>query len=172
MPLLDMAQRQNNNWCSLPVMNYVADFLEMERMRVYEVATFYTMFNRDPVGKYFVQVCTTTPCELCGSGEIVKAVEEHLGIKVGETTEDKLFTLVEVECAGACVNAPTFCINDDYYEDLTPETAKKILDDLKAGKTPKVGPQVSNRKTCEPNGGATSLLQTPHKPGFKVRTDI
>jgi NADH dehydrogenase (ubiquinone) flavoprotein 2 len=114
IPLLDLGQRQLG-FTSISVMNYVASLLEMPPMRVYEVATFYTMFNRDPVGKYFVQVCTTTPCQLCGSDEIVKAVEEELGIKVGETTKDGMFSIVEVECAGACVNAPVVAVNDDYY---------------------------------------------------------
>ncbi|KAJ2462225.1 NADH:ubiquinone oxidoreductase 24, partial [Coemansia sp. RSA 2322] len=120
IPLLHLAQKQNG-WTSISVMNYIAKFLEVPPMRVYEVATFYTMFNRSPVGKYFLQVCTTTPCELCGASQIVKTIEKHLGIKVGETTSDKLFTLVEVECAGACVNAPVISVNDDYFEDLTPE---------------------------------------------------
>lgn len=98
-------------------------------MRVYEVATFYTMYNRDPVGKYHLQVCTTTPCQLggCGSDVIVKAISEHLGIKAGQTTKDGLFTFVEVECLGACVNAPMVQINDDYYEDLTPESIVTLL---------------------------------------------
>jgi NADH dehydrogenase (ubiquinone) flavoprotein 2 len=96
-------------------MNEVARVLEMPPMRVYEVATFYTMFSREPVGKHFLQVCTTTPCELCGSAAVVEALEVELGIKVGETTPDGLFTLVEVECAGACVNAPVLAVNDDYF---------------------------------------------------------
>ncbi|KAJ3305979.1 hypothetical protein HDV03_000821 [Kappamyces sp. JEL0829] len=124
MPLLDLGQRQAG-FTSISVMNYVAKLLEIPPMRVYEVATFYTMYNRylmrsyrlyrDPVGKYFLQVCTTTPCQLCGSESIVQAVEKELGIHVGETTNDNMFTLVEVECAGACVNAPVMAINDDYY---------------------------------------------------------
>ena len=114
MPLLDLGQRQLG-FTSISVMNHVAELLEIPPMRVYEVATFYTMYNREPIGKYFLQVCTTTPCELCGSSDIVKAVEKELGIHVGETTKDKLFTLVEVECAGACVNAPVMAVNDDYY---------------------------------------------------------
>lgn len=96
-------------------MNEVARLLEMPPMRVYEVATFYTMFNREPVGKYFLQVCTTTPCEVCGVEKILDAVKEELGVEVGGTTEDGMFTLVEVECAGACVNAPVLAINEDYY---------------------------------------------------------
>ena len=116
IPLLELAQRQNSNWLPISAMNHVAKILEVPKMRVYEVATFYTMFNRDPVGKYFVQVCTTTPCELCGASKVVEALKEEIGLKnVGETSKDGIFTLVEVECAGACVNAPVLAINDDYY---------------------------------------------------------
>lgn len=116
MPLLDLGQRQLG-FTSISVMNEVARLLEVPPMRVYEVATFYTMYNRQPVGKYFLQVCTTTPCQLggCGSTKILNAVKDNLGIQVGETTKDGKFTLVEVECAGACVNAPVMAINDDYY---------------------------------------------------------
>jgi len=131
MPLLDLGQRQHG-FTSLSVMNEVARLLGMPPMRVYEVATFYTMYNRSPVGKYHVQLCTTTPCQLggCGSDAIVKAMTEHLGIHPGETTKDGLFTLVEVECLGACVNAPMVQINDDYYEDLTPESSVTLLQAL------------------------------------------
>lgn len=117
IPLLHLAQKQNNNWLSISAMNHVAEVLEMPRMRVYEVATFYTMFNRDPVGKYFVQVCTTTPCMLggCGSTAVLEAIEKHLGITAGHTTPDNKFTVIEVECLGACANAPMVQINDDYY---------------------------------------------------------
>ena len=142
-------------------------------MRVYEVATFYTMFNRDPVGKYFLQVCTTTPCELCGSDGIVQTIKEELNIGMGETTHDGLFTLVEVECAGACVNAPVIAVNDDYYEDLTPETAKELIRALARGNPPKPGPLGKDaRKSCEPKGGLTTLTGTPTGPGFGVRADL
>jgi len=170
IPLLDLGQRQLG-WTSISVMNAVAKLLEMPPMRVYEVATFYTMFNRDPVGKYFLQICTTTPCQLCGSTEILETIQNHLNIKPGETTPDKLFTLVEVECAGACVNAPVLAINDDYYEDLTPDTTIKILESLKQGIKPKHGPQ-SGRTTCEPKTGYTSLKSEPYGPGDFVRTDL
>nr|OQO28672.1 hypothetical protein B0A51_04783 [Rachicladosporium sp. CCFEE 5018] len=130
MPLLDLGQRQHG-FTSISVMNEVARLLEMPPMRVYEVATFYTMYNRDPVGKFHVQCCTTTPCQLNGSDGIMKAIEEHLGIHHGETTPDKMFTFTEVECLGACVNAPMVQINDDFYEDLTPETTKSLLTALK-----------------------------------------
>ncbi|KAG0006036.1 NADH dehydrogenase flavoprotein subunit 2 [Entomortierella chlamydospora] len=170
MPLLDLGQRQLG-WTSLPVMNAVAKMVEVPPMRVYEVATFYTMYNREPVGKYFLQLCTTTPCQLCGSTEILKTIESNLGIKVGETTQDGKFTLVEVECAGACVNAPVLAVNDDYYEDLTPDTTVKVLESLKSGKPLKAGPQ-SGRHTCEPKGGLTSLTSEPTGPGFMIRPDL
>jgi len=155
MPLLDLGQRQLG-WCSISVMNEVARILEMPPMRVYEVATFYTMYNREPVGKYHLQACTTvcltengslcasrasanisfykTPCQLTGRGsdEVMKAIEDHLGIHAGETTEDGLFTFTEVECLGACANGPMVQINDDYYEDLTAETTTQLLKALQA----------------------------------------
>ncbi|KAI1502787.1 thioredoxin-like [2Fe-2S] ferredoxin-domain-containing protein [Biscogniauxia marginata] len=172
MPLLDLGQRQHG-FTSISVMNEVARLLEMPPMRVYEVASFYTMYNRTPVGKFFVQACTTTPCQLggCGSDVIVQAIKEHLGIKQGETTADGLFTFIEVECLGACVNAPMIQINDDYYEDLTPETTKQLLTALKesattsgAGaakvKVPAPGP-LSGRKTCENSSGQTNLTSQP-----------
>ncbi|CAC9885098.1 unnamed protein product [Aureobasidium pullulans] len=130
MPLLDLGQRQHG-FCSISVMNEVARRLEMPPMRVYEVATFYTMYNREPVGRYHVQCCTTTPCQLRGSDGVMKAIEDELKIHHGETTEDKLFTFTEVECLGACANAPMVQINDDYYEDLTPETTKSLLKALR-----------------------------------------
>ncbi|KAJ2999474.1 NADH:ubiquinone oxidoreductase 24 [Globomyces sp. JEL0801] len=167
MPLLDLGQRQAG-FTSISVMNYVAKLLDMAPMRVYEVATFYTMYNRDPVGKYFVQVCTTTPCQLCGSTEILNTLKKELGINVGDTTKDNLFTLVEVECAGACVNAPVVAFNDDYYEDLTPDATVKILNKFKSGKIPTPGP-VSGRKNCEPINGLTSLTSEPTGPGYGMK---
>ncbi|KAK4156285.1 thioredoxin-like [2Fe-2S] ferredoxin-domain-containing protein [Chaetomidium leptoderma] len=169
MPLLDLGQRQHG-FTSISVMNEVARLLDMPPMRVYEVASFYTMYNRTPVGKFHVQACTTTPCQLggCGSDAIVRAITEHLGVKQGETTADGLFTFLEVECLGACVNAPMVQINDDYYEDLTPETMKSLLtalkesvtDVAKAGKAPKPGP-LSGRDTCENSAGLTNLTSEP-----------
>ncbi|EON99294.1 putative nadh-ubiquinone oxidoreductase 24 kda subunit protein [Phaeoacremonium minimum UCRPA7] len=166
MPLLDLGQRQHG-FTSISVMNEVARLLEMPPMRVYEVASFYTMYNRTPVGKFFVQACTTTPCQLggCGSDAIVKAIEEHLGIHAGQTTADGLFTFIEVECLGACVNAPMIQINDDYYEDLTPETIKSLLTALKesagdVAKAPKPGP-LSGRESCENSNGITNLTSEP-----------
>ena len=156
IPLLDIAQRQSENWVSRAAMDYIADLLEMPRIKVYEVGTFYTMFNLAPVGKNFLQVCTTTPCWLRGSGDIVKACKSKLGIDEGETTADGKFTLKEVECLGACVNAPMVQINDDYYEDLTPELMGKLIDELTAGKKPSVGSQTGRRGSCAQNG-PTSL---------------
>ncbi|XP_050397617.1 NADH dehydrogenase [ubiquinone] flavoprotein 2, mitochondrial isoform X1 [Patella vulgata] len=175
IPLLDLAQRQHG-WTPLVVMHAVADMLKMPRMRVYEVATFYTMFNREPVGKYFVQICTTTPCMLGGVGSdvILQAIKDNLGVKVGETTKDGMFTLAEVECLGACVNAPMIQINDNYYEDLTVEDTNRILNDIKSGKMPKPGPQSGQdwRFASEPKTGLTSLTDPPKGPGFGVRSDL
>ncbi|KAL4910324.1 hypothetical protein BDW74DRAFT_144874 [Aspergillus multicolor] len=179
MPLLDLGQRQHG-FTSISVMNEVARILEMPPMRVYEVATFYTMYNRDPVGKYFVQLCTTTPCQLggCGSDKIVKAITEHLGITPGHTTEDGLFTFIEVECLGACVNAPMVQINDDYYEDLTPESIKQLLTALKESATtasgttkiPAPGP-MTGRDTCENSAGLTNLQNPVWDPETMMRKD-
>ncbi|KAF5294605.1 hypothetical protein FQA39_LY13364 [Lamprigera yunnana] len=140
IPILDLAQRQYG-WLPLSAMNKVAEILELPKMRVYEVATFYTMFIRKPVGKYHIQVCTTTPCWLRGSDDILKKIESELKIGVSATTKDNLFTLSEVECLGACVNAPMVQINDDYYEDLTMDDTVEILNDLKCGKKPRAGPR-------------------------------
>ena len=171
IPALDIAQRQNANWLPISAMHAVADYLKVPRMRVYEVATFYTMFNRNPVGKYFVQVCTTTPCQLRGSDDLMEFLKSHLGIKAGQTTSDKLFTLIEVECLGACCNAPMMQINDDYYEDLTIEDAKNIIEELKAGKQPKKGPY-SGRFAAEPSTGRTTLLSTPPGPGHGLQQSL
>jgi NADH-quinone oxidoreductase E subunit len=158
IPLLDIAQRQNDNWLSQEAMEYIADMLKMPRIRVYEVASFYTMFNLKPVGRNFIQVCTTTPCWLRGSADIVGSCKKKLGIGLGETTTDGAFALVEVECLGACVNAPMVQINDDFYEDLTPELMEKLIDTLKAGKKPEVGSQTGRRGSCAQNG-PTSLKE-------------
>lgn len=172
MPLLDLAQRQYG-WLPISAMHYVADMLKMSRMRVYEVATFYTMFNREPVGKYHIQICTTTPCMLggAGSGVILDALKKKLGIEPGHTTADKMFTLNECECLGACVNAPMISINDTYYEDLTVKDVDSIIDELKAGKIPKAGPR-SGRFASEPAGGQTTLTTPPYGPGFKVQSGL
>ncbi len=141
MPLLDLAQRQNNNYISQDIIAKIAEILEMPEIRVYEVASFYTMYNLKPVGKYLIQFCKTTPCMLRGIDQIEKAVKAKLGIDIEETTEDGLFTLKQVECLGACVNAPMIQINDDYFEDLTVESFLKIIDQLKSGKKVKIGSQ-------------------------------
>ncbi len=155
--LLDLAQRQSGGWLPKEGIEYVANLLAIAPIRVYEVATFYTMFNLKPVGKHFIQVCRTTPCWLCGSDGITAACLDKLSIGLGETTEDGQFTVVEVECLGACANAPMAQINDDYFEDLTPERMAEIIDELRAGKEVPIGPQTGRQGSC-PAGGPTSLL--------------
>jgi NADH-quinone oxidoreductase subunit E len=161
LPLLDLAQRQvgaatnTQGWLPIPVMEFVGKELGMAYVRVLEVATFYTMFNLAPVGRFHVQVCGTTPCMLRGSDEVFAACHKR-GLKKGKTTEDGLFTLSEVECLGACANAPMVQINDDNYEDLTEESMAAILDALAAGLTPKPGPQIERQTSC-PVGGPTTL---------------
>ena len=157
LPLLDLAQRQNGGWVSREAMAYIAGLLDMAEIRVYEVATFYTMVNLNPVGKYLIQLCRTTPCWLCGSDDLRDACKNELGIGVGETTDDSMFTLVEVECLGACVNAPMVQINDDFYEDLSAARMKEILAMLQRGEQPPVGSQ-TGRQTSAPATGATTLL--------------
>jgi len=165
IPVLDLAQRQNKGWTSISVMNYVAKLLDLPPMRVYEVATFYTMFNREPIGENFVQVCTTTPCMLRGAYTILDTVTTHLGgLKVGDTTKDGKFTVIEVECQGACSNAPMMVVNDDFYEDLSPESTRTILDSFSKNQKPKPGPQ-SGRQTSENSAGLTALTSKPYGPG-------
>ncbi len=156
LPLLHLAQRQNDGWLSLAALDYMADLLGMPPMRMYEVATFYTMYNLKPVGRHHIEVCTNISCWLRGSGEIVDACRRKLGVGLGETTEDGLFTLSEAECLGACVNAPMMQIGDDYFEDLTAETTEVIIDKLRAGGKPKPGSQIG-RRSSEPITGLTSL---------------
>ena len=161
IPLLDLAQRQvgaetsTQGWIPIPVMEFVARELEMPYVQLLEVATFYTMFNLEPVGRFHVQVCGTTPCMLRGSDDVFGACYKR-GLRKGRTTEDGLFTLTEVECLGACANAPMVQINDDNYEDLTEESMGAILDALALGKMPKPGPQVDRQTSC-PVGGPTTL---------------
>lgn len=154
MPLLTLAQKQHKNWLPTAAMDLVAEMLEMPPIRVYEVATFYTMYNLKPMGEHHVQVCTTTPCWLRGSDEIMGACKSKLGIQNGQTTPDGTFTLQEVECLGACVNAPMVQVTshdgrDEYYEDLTASGMEQLLDALKLGVAVKPGPQ-SGRKSSEP----------------------
>lgn len=156
MPLLDIAQRQNANYLSRECMDYVADYLGIPRIAAYEVATFYTMYNKTPVGKNMVRVCTTTPCWLRGSDDILHTCKKKLGLDVGEVSADGKFSLHEVECSGACVNAPVVEINDDYYEDVSPESMEKILDALAKGEKPPHGSQTGRQGSC-PAGGPTTL---------------
>ncbi len=158
MALLTRAQEQNNGWLNQAGIEYVAEFLSMPMIRVLEVATFYSMYRLGPVGKHVIEVCTTTPCWLRGSDEVAAAAREELGIGFGETTRDGQFTLLEVECAGACVNAPVCAIHKKYYEDLDGDSMREIIRALRDGKTPKAGPQIT-RQTSAPCGGLTSLTE-------------
>ena len=158
MPLLDLAQRQCGGWLPNVAVEYVAGFLGMPKIRVLEVATFYSMYNQAPVGKNFIQLCRTTPCWLRGSDALRDTCLRETGCTLGGTSEDGLFTVVEVECLGACCNAPMVQINDDFYEDLSPESFAKVLHALKRGEKPKPGSQ-AGRAGSEPVGGLTSLTQ-------------
>jgi len=164
MPLLDLAQRQvgaetnTQGWLPIPVMEYVASYLDMPVIRVVEVATFYFMYNLVPVGRFHVQVCGTTPCMLRGSDDIIAACQKR-GMKMGHTTADGMWTLTEVECMGNCASAPMVQINDDNYEDLTADRLDAVLDALAEGKQPKAGTQEPGRHTVEPAGGLSSLKE-------------
>jgi NADH-quinone oxidoreductase subunit E len=151
LPVLDLAQRQAGGWLSSAAIEQVAQILQMPPIRVYEVASFYSMFNLKPVGRNHIQVCRTTPCWLRGADRLTDLCKTKLGINKGQTTPDQQFTLSEVECLGACCNAPIVQINDDVYEDLTPDSLSKILDELKAGKQPMTGSQ-TNRQGSAPEG--------------------
>jgi NADH-quinone oxidoreductase E subunit len=159
LPLLWIAQEQHGGWLPRAAMDHVARILEMPPIRVYEVATFYTMFNLRPVGRYLLQACTTTPCWLRGSDAVVQACRSKLGINVGGTTADGLFTLVEVECLGACVNAPILQVNDDFYEDLDAPATEALLDALRDGKAPLPG-SVIGRQGSEPVSGRSTLVES------------
>jgi NADH-quinone oxidoreductase subunit E len=150
--LLDLAQRQNGGWLPRAAVAHVAGILDMAEIRVWEVATYYTMFNLEPVGRTCVEVCTTTPCWLRGSDEIVAACARELGISLGETTADGAFTLREVECLCACVNAPVARIGDDYYEDLSPESMVEILRAFRRGETPTAGSQTARQGAAPASG--------------------
>lgn len=174
IPLLDLAQRQHGGWLPIAAMDRVAKLVDQYPIKVYEVATFYTMFNRTKVGKYFIQLCGTTPCMVCGSEEIKKAIEDHLGIKEGDTTPDGMFTLREVECLGSCANAPMIQLNDDYYECLTPKSVVELLDMCKEGKMPPMGKwgslPLNGQVSCEGPKGKTSLFKIPGPP--PMRNDL
>jgi len=157
IPALWQAQKQHDYWLPQKAIEKVADLLGMPYIRVLEVATFYTMFNLEPVGKFFVQVCGTTPCMLRGSDALIQVCKTRIGDE-RHVTADGLFSWLEVECLGACCNAPMVQINDDYYEDLTAETFGKLLDDLAAGRPTQIGPQ-NGRNRSEPLGGLTALTE-------------
>ena len=162
MPLLDLAQRQHDNWIPMKAIELIASKLDMAEIRVLEVATFYTMFNLKPVGQFFLQACTTTPCWLRGSDEMMRAIKDRYNISSGETSTCGRFSLLEVECLGACVNAPILQVNDDFYEDLDYQSTGALLDSLEAGAPLAVG-SVLGRSGSEPTTGATTLAAG--KPG-------
>ena len=157
MPFLYLAQKQNNNWIPLAAMKYIANYLSMPYISVYEVATFYTMYNLSPVGKYFIQVCTTTPCMIRGANKLVEACKEKISENESELSQDKNCSWMEVECLGACVNAPMMQINDDYFEDLDKEKTLKILDQILKGETPKPG-SYRGRVNNEPENNRKTLM--------------
>ena len=149
MPFLYMAQRQNENWIPLTAMKYIAKYLEMPYIKVYEIATFYTMYNLAPVGKYFVQVCTTSPCLIRGANKVVEICKEKISKEENTLSENKLCSWLEVECLGACVNAPMMQINNDYYEDLNEKNTIEIIDSLLADK-PLKSKSFRNRTSSAP----------------------
>ena len=158
MALLYIAQRQNNNWIPLAAMKYIAKILDMPYIKVYEGATFYSMYNLSPVGKYFVQVCTTTPCMIRGANKLVEACKEKISKNESELSPDKSCSWTEVECLGACVNAPMMQINDEYYEDLNKEKTLEILDKILKGDTPKAG-SYRGRVNNEPENNRKTLME-------------
>ena len=157
MPLLYLAQKQNNNWIPLAAMKYIAKLLSIPYINVYEVATFYSMYNLSPVGKYFVQVCTTSPCLLRGANQIVEICKSNISPNQNEVSKNKLCSWTEVECLGACVNAPMMQINDDYYEDLDKEKTLDILNKILNGETPKPG-SYRGRVNNEPENNRKTLM--------------
>jgi len=159
MSLLYLAQKQNNNWIPLAAIKYIGRFLEMPYIKVYEVATFYTMYNLAPVGNYFIQVCTTTPCMIRGAYKLVEACKEKISRNENELSKDKSCSWMEVECLGACVNAPIMQINDDYYEDFDKEKTLKIIDQILKGETPKPG-SYRGRLNTEPENNRKTLMET------------
>ena len=159
MSLLYLVQKQNNNWIPLAAIKYIGNLLEMPYIKVYEVATFYSMYNLTPVGHHFVQVCTTTPCMIRGAYKLVEACKEKISLNENELSKDKSCSWVEVECLGACVNAPMMQINDDYYEDLDKEKTLKIIDQILKGETPKPG-SYRGRLNTEPENNRKTLMET------------
>lgn len=166
MPLLDLAQRQHDNWIPLAAIDVISEKLKMPRIRVLEVATFYTMYNLKPVGKYFLQACTTTPCWLRGSDQVMKCIKDKLGLDNHQTSDDGMFTLLEVECLGACANAPILQVNDEFYEDANYENTEKLLESLKKGEVPEPG-SLSGRNHSEPEAGAQTLLSYKDNEGTR-----
>jgi NADH-quinone oxidoreductase subunit E len=166
LPVLALCQRQRQGWLPQAAIAYVARLLDMPAIRVHEVATFYTMFELKPVGRRLVQVCTTTPCWLMGSDEVVRACEQGLGLELGQTSDDGAFTLREVECLGACVNGPVMQVDQDYYEDLDAAKTKAVLEAIKRGETPPPGPQGERHgsRSC-PAGGPTTLTDLTFSKG-------
>ena len=158
MSLLNLAQNQNDNWIPLEAINYISKLLNIPKIKVYEAATFYSMFNLSPVGKYFVQVCTTTPCMIRGAKKITEICKKYISNKEKELSENKLCSWTEVECLGACVNAPMMQINQDYFEDLDSDKAKEIILKLLEDKLPTPG-SAKNRKNTAPENGKTTLLE-------------
>ena len=158
IPLLRIAQDQNDNWIPLAALKYIAKFLSMPYINVYEIATFYTMYNLAPVGKYFVQVCTTSPCALRGANNIVKICKEKISENPNELSKSGLCSWTEVECLGACVNAPMMQVNNDYYEDLDSKKLEKIIDQTLKGETPKPG-SYRGRTNSEPEHDRKTLME-------------
>ena len=157
MSLLYIAQSQNDNWIPLSAMKYIAKILKMPYIKVYEVATFYTMYNLSPVGKYHIQICTTTPCMIRGSSAIVEICKKNISRNQNELSKNKICSWVEVECLGACINAPMMQINEDYYEDLNKESTEKIIKQILEDKKPKPG-SYRGRKNSEPENNRKTLL--------------
>ena len=157
MPLLNIAQKQNDNWIPLAAMKYIAKYLDMPYIKVYEVATFYSMYNLAPVGRYFFQVCTTTPCMLRGAYDLVKVCKKKISDNENQLSDDKKTSWLEVECLGACVNAPMLQINDDYYEDLDPTKLESIIDKINKNEDPKPG-SYKGRISTEPENIRKTLL--------------
>ena len=157
MPLLYLVQKQNDNWIPLVAMKYLAKLLNMPYIKVYEVATFYSMYNLSPVGKFFIQVCTTTPCMIRGAYDIVNVCKEKISDKEKELSKDKTCSWMEVECLGACINAPMMQINDDYYEDLDKEKTEKIINQIQNGEKLIPG-SYRGRKNSEPENNRKTLL--------------
>lgn len=162
LPLLHLAQAQHGGWLPRAILDYVADYLDMAPIRVYEVASFYDMFNTRPVGRIQIRACTTTPCWLAGSDDVVRACKDALGVGIGESTADGRFYLREFECLGACANAPILWVDDDFYEDLDFDSTKAVLEALMRGERPTPGSQ-TGRRASMPKGGKTSLHLDPHR---------